>query len=126
MAAEAQEDHRETSGKEGLIQDFLDKEIPENWDSLKLSDRRMHLNGNLKLPEGTALIKRDKTCAVEIYVECLGGDPRYMNRRDSMEINGILSGMREWEKVKTPRKFGIYGSQKGFRRRTTLGGYYGD
>lgn len=126
MAAEAQEDHRETSGKEGLIQDFLDKEIPENWDSLKLSDRRMHLNGNLKLPEGTALIKRDKTCAVEIYVECFGGDPRYMNRRDSMEINGILSGMRDWERVKTSRKFGIYGSQKGFRRRTTLDGYYGE
>lgn len=116
MAESAQEKHRETSGKEGLIQDFLEKDVPDNWDEMKLSDRRMYLNGNMKLLEERGLVKRDKTCAVEIWVECFGGDPRYMSRRDSAEINNILMGIGGWQKMRTPRKFNLYGSQRGFER----------
>ena len=116
MAESAQEKHRETSGKEGLIQDFLEKDVPDNWDEMKLSDRRMYLNGNMKLLEERGLVKRDKTCAVEIWVECFGGDPRYMSRRDSAEINNILMGIGGWQKMRTPRKFNLYGYQRGFER----------
>lgn len=83
---------------------------------MKLSDRRMYLNGNMKLLEERGLVKRDKTCAVEIWVECFGGDPRYMSRRDSAEINNILMGIGGWQKMRTPRKFNLYGSQRGFER----------
>lgn len=118
MAQVAQAEHRESSGKEGIVLEFLEREVPENWDSMKLSDRRMYLNGNLRLPEGVKLAPRDKTCAAEIWVECFNGDFRYMTRKDSMEINGILSGIPGWEKMRTPRKFGEYGSQRGFERTT--------
>lgn len=63
---------------------------------------------------------RMSVCAVEIWVECFGGDPRYMQRRDSTEINNILMGIPGWEKERTPRKYGDYGSQRGFRRQTTI------
>ena len=118
MAQAAQAEHRETSGKEGMILEFLGREIPENWEDMKLSDRRMYMNGNLRLPEGTKLVPRDKVCAIEIWAECFSGDPRYMTRRDSMEINGVLSGISGWIKMRTPRKFGGYGSQRGFERTT--------
>ena len=94
-------------------------DVPDNWDEMKLSDRRMYLNGNMRLPDGRSLVKRNKTCAVEIWVECFGGDPRYMSRRDSAEINNILTGMSCWQKMSTPRKFNLYGSQRGFERLTT-------
>ncbi|MFR2646658.1 MAG: VapE domain-containing protein [Blautia coccoides] len=116
MAESAQEKHRETSGKEGLIQDLLEKDVPDNWDEMKLNYRRMYMNGNSILPGTTKLVKRDKTCAVEIWVECFGGDPRYMSRRDSAEINSILMGIGGWQKMRTPRKFKLYGSQRGFER----------
>ncbi|WP_418482678.1 VapE domain-containing protein [Frisingicoccus sp.] len=116
MAEAAQEDHRESSGKEGLILDFLDRDIPDNWEQMKLMERKIFLNGNAKLPEGRHLIKRDKTCAAEIWSECFGGDPRYLNRRESAEINSILTGLKGWKKMRTPRKFGQYGSQRGFER----------
>lgn len=118
MAQAAQMEHRESSGKEGIILEFLEREIPENWSSMKLNDRRMYLNGNLRLPDGTKLSPRDAVCAVEIWTECFGGDPRYMTRRDSAEINGILTGIPGWVKTRTPRKFGEYGSQRGFERTT--------
>lgn len=116
LAEAAQESHRESSGKEGLIRDFLEKEVPDNWDEMKLNDRRMYLNGNLKLQEDRVLVERAKVCAVEIWVECFGGDPRYMQRRDSTEINNILMGFKEWEKEKTPGRHGVYGQQRGFKR----------
>lgn len=116
MAEAAQEEHRESSGKEGLIRDFLDRMVPENWDQMGLTERRMFLNGNLKAGENMKLVSRSKICAVEIWVECFGGDTRYMQRRDCMEINSILASISGWEKERTPGRHGIYGSQRGFRR----------
>lgn len=118
LARKAQAEHLESSGKEGIVLEFLEREVPENWDSMKVGDRRMYMNGNLRLPEGTVTVKRDKICAAEIWVECFGGDPRYMNRRDSVEINNIVARIPGWSKMRTPRKFGEYGSQRGFERAT--------
>lgn len=116
LAEAIQEEHRETSGKEGLILDFLEKKIPEKWEHMKLSERRMFLSGNYKLPEGERLVERTRTCAVEIWTECFGGEPRFMGRRDSMEINNILTGLKGWTRINTPRKFSLYGSQRCFEK----------
>lgn len=116
LAAAMQEEHRESSGKEGIIKDFLERPIPENWDSMKMMDRRTFLNGNMKLPEGTKLVKRSRVCAIEVWAECLNGDPRFMTRRDSMEINNILLTVKGWEKERSSGRHGTYGIQRGFRR----------
>ena len=117
MAIEQQEKHREESGKEGMIRDFLEREIPSNWDALGLRERRMYWNGNLdwKKP-GVTLIKRDKVCVAEIWAECFGFDPGRINRKDSMEINGILTAMQGWKKNKATRRYGPHGTQRGYER----------
>ena len=116
MALEQQEGHREASGKEGIILDFLEKPIPSNWDQMSLQERRMFWNGNMKLAEGTSLISREKVCAVEIWVECFGSDSKYMKRADSIEINNVLLCARGWKRNKNGRRYGPYGTQKGFER----------
>ena len=116
MAEAAQEEHRESSGKEGIIQIFLEREIPENWETMDLMQRRMFLQGNAKQGDGVALTQRTTVCAAEIWAECFGSDPKYLGRRESMEINAVLSGMQGWQKMRTPRKFGVFGSQRGFER----------
>lgn len=119
MAMEQQESHRELSGKEGVIQDFLERPIPSNWDQLTIGQRRQFLNGFLQHDESVELVKRNKVCAVEIWEECYGGEKRYMKRSDSAEINNILLSTKGWKRIKTPRRFGPYGNQKGFERVTT-------
>lgn len=116
LAEAAQQEHKETSSKEGLVRDFLDRMVPDSWDQMGLADRRMFVNGNLKLRENEKLVPKGKVCAAEVWVECFGGDMRYMQRRDCMEINGILAGISGWEKERTPGRHGIYGTQRGFRR----------
>lgn len=119
LAEEARKAHMETTGKEGLIQKFLEKPVPEGWEGMDVTQRKLYLSGNMSLPEGTALRARGHTCAMEIWVECFNGEPKYMKRRDSMEINGILMGLPGWRRVKTPRRHGPYGSQRGFEKGAT-------
>lgn len=117
QAAEVmQESHRELSGKEGIVQEFLERDIPSNWDSLSLMSRRQFNSGNMKLPEGEALVKREKVCAMEIWVECLNGEAKYMGRKDSMEINSILASAPGWRRNKSKRRYGPHGIQRGFER----------
>lgn len=119
LAEEQQESHRESSGKEGMIREFLNRKIPKCWDSLDVQKRRQYWNGNLRFPEDEVLVERDKVCAVELWTECFGGDVKYMKRADSTEINNILLGMKEWKRINTPRRFGPYGQQRGFEKVTT-------
>ena len=112
MAYEEQESHRETSGKEGLISEYLAKPVPKNWDQMDIPARKMFLAGGV-VGEGE-LVPREKTCAVEIWVECFGGEPKYLKRADSTEINNILSGLKGWKRNKNVRRYGPYGTQKGF------------
>ncbi len=113
-AEEMQESHRELSGKEGLIHAFIEREIPSNWDSMGLMARRQFFSGNMKLPEGETLVKRDKICAMEVWVECLHSEAKYMRRKDSMEINSILASIPGWKRNKSKRRYGPHGIQRGF------------
>lgn len=116
LAEEQQERHRESHAKEGIIQEFLEKKIPSEWDSYDLMRRRQFWNGTLKLPETEVLMDREKVCAVEIWQECFNGDPKFMKRQDSTEINNILGNLKEWKRNKSVRRYGFYGTQKGFER----------
>ena len=120
LAQEQQESHREMSGKEGLIIEYLEKKLPTNWDQMDVPARKMFLAGNGHGADEADLMIRKKVCAAEIWVECFNGDPRYLGRRESTEIIGILMNIPGWGKIRTPRKFGPYGSQKGFERLTTI------
>ena len=116
MAEEMQEGHREASGKEGMIRDFLERKIPSDWNNYDLQQRRQFWNGNLKLPDHTELVKRDKVCAMEVWAECFSGDPRYLKRTDSMEINSALQAIKGWKRNKDKRRYGPYGPQRGFEK----------
>lgn len=116
MAEEQQESHRETSGKEGMIKEFLEKKIPSTWDQMDLQKRRMFWNGQLHLADGEILVDRDKVCAMEIWAECFSGDTRYLKRQDSTEIVSILASLKGWKRNKSVRRYGPYGTQKGFER----------
>lgn len=120
LAQEQQEAHREQSGKEGLVRDFLEKKVPKNWDQMSLSSRRMFLNGQMQGSAGE-LVERDKVCAVEVWVECFGGNLHYLKRQDSVEINNILKNLQGWKRNKSMRRYGPYGRQKGFEKVSTLG-----
>ncbi|MFL0251962.1 VapE domain-containing protein [Clostridium neuense] len=121
-AVEVQEQHTEVSSKEGLIREYLNRLLPENWNELDIAARRLYIHGNDfgEIKEGT--VKRDKVCAMEIWVELLEGAVKEMNPVKAKEINDILRKIEDWQpypKGTGKLRFGrIYGYQKAFVRQS--------
>ncbi|AKA68527.1 virulence-associated E family protein [Clostridium scatologenes] len=117
-AEKQQEAHSEESAKAGLIEEYLNRSITDNWYSLGLSERRNYIHGSDfgDLPEGNIL--RSKTCVMEIWCELFNGDPKSLTPIQSREINDILKGLKGWEKNIAPLSFGkIYGKQRAYTRK---------
>lgn len=116
-AAKQQDSHSEESAKAGLIDEYLNKPITEDWYSLSLNDRRAYIQGGDfgEVPEGN--ITRTKTCVMEIWCELFNGDPKQLNPLLSREINEILRGFSNWE-LSGRLKFGkCYGQQRAYIRK---------
>lgn len=112
LARDKQEQHRNVSAWEGLIIDFLDREIPDKYDSLSLAARKVFWSGHME--EGN-LVQRNKVCAMEIFCECLNGDPKYMKRQDAQEINQILANLQGWQRNRAARRYGYCGSREALK-----------
>ncbi|BBH19809.1 hypothetical protein Back11_11540 [Paenibacillus baekrokdamisoli] len=117
MYAEAQamqERHMDTDPREGLIQEYLDTLLPENWDELDEYDRREYL----RTPTGS--VQRTKVCPAEVWVECLESPLKLFKSWESKAICDIIRRMPEWrERMPEKTRFKLYGRQKTFERSVT-------
>lgn len=113
-----QEAHRKTSTKEGIIIDFLEQKVPEDWLNWPLEKRRMYWEGNINYTG--ELIERRKVCSLEIWCEALGCDPRSIRNSDSAEINAVIAGVPRWERMNEPDRFGYCKRQRGFIKKFQL------
>ncbi|MEG2742166.1 MAG: virulence-associated E family protein [Clostridium sp.] len=113
LAKVEQEAHREISEKEGLILEYLDKLIPEDWENRDMYRRKeFYAGGDFK--EG--VIKRDKVCALEVWCECFDKNKADMRKTDSIEINSILNKLKGWSKSEKTARIKEYGKQRFYER----------
>lgn len=108
-----QEGHRETDFTEGMILEWLDKEVPEDWQSWSIERRRAFWNG--QVAGDIKLVSRDRICAAEVWCELLGRDLSLARNNDAAKINGVIESTGEWSE-RAPIRCGPYGVQRGFRR----------
>ena len=111
-AQDAQSGHQQAGIREGLIRDFVKKPVPKDFHTMKLSVRRLFWAGSFE--DKGDLVPRDRVCALEVWCECLDGDPKMMRRSDAKEINQILAGLPGAIRAKTVLRFGYCGAQRGF------------
>lgn len=124
VAAEAyqrQQEAMESDDREGLVQDYLERLLPEDWEDMDLYQRRSFLGGSeFSGSTATGTVRRQRVCTMEIWCECFGKERQNLKRTDSYEIEGILSKIGGWE-VTAANKYGktrypLYGPQKTFVR----------
>ena len=112
MAREVQESYEEENPKAGLVQDYLERLLPEGWDDLELYTRRQWLE-----TDAVGTVKRTTVSTVEVWTEALGGNPDKFDRYTGKEIRDIMARFPEWRhrgnKLKTCKP---YGRQRYFER----------
>ena len=121
MAFSQQADAMESDDREGLVRDYLERLLPENWSGMDIYERRSFLNGSeFGGSLSTETIRRARVCTMEIWCECFGKDGVNMKKIDAYELNGIMAKIEGWKKYIGNKqgnfKFPIYGSQRGYVR----------
>ena len=114
FAQEVQESHREVSAREGIVLDFLDRQVPEDWNNWPLDKRKMFWGGSFVETGSLTLVPRDRVCALEVWCEVFNGQQKDMRYSDTTEINGILENAQDWERSKNGIRCGYCGLQRGF------------
>lgn len=114
-----QEAHREVSVREGLIEAFVEKQVPADWQRWTIDRRRDFWCGATHTADGKELelVDRDRIAAVEIWCELFNGNIKDMRPSDTREINAILARLSAWRRSDNPLRFGPYSLQRGFVKR---------
>lgn len=120
-AYKMQQDAMESDDREGIIAEYLDRLLPDNWAEMDVYQRRAFLGGGEFEAQGvTGTVMRTRVCVMEIWVECFGKDRPNIKKSDSYEIEGILNKIGGWKKydqnASGKTKFSLYGVQKTFVR----------
>lgn len=107
-------EHTEESSLTGMIREFLDMPLPEDWEDRDIPARRAYINSDFGEAKGTK--RRDKVCVMEVWVELLGKDPATLDVRSSREIGAIIENTPGWKRHGTARFGSAYGRQRAFVR----------
>lgn len=114
-----QQEALENDDREGLIREYLEKPLPDNWKDMDLFSRRVYLSGeDVTSAKGSTM--RDRVCTLELWAECFSKDPASMRKTDSYELNGIMRKIEGWQKYEGNKsgrvRFPIYGPQYAYER----------
>lgn len=118
-----QRDAMESDVREGLVEEYLEKLLPENWSKMDLFARRTFLDGSEFGDSAlTGTVKRDRICVMEIWCECFGKPRESIKKTDSYEIEGILYKLSGWTRysgnASSKLRIPGYGIQKTYVRET--------
>lgn len=107
--------HSESDERKGLIENYLDRLYPPDWDEYDIYKRKSFINDEEEITEKGKYTK-DFVCVAEIWCECLGKEKEDMDRYKTRNINEIMKSIEGWEQQKSPRNFPVYGKQRYYSR----------
>lgn len=123
-AAEAYEQQKlamEADERVGLIKDYLDRLLPENWEELNLSDRRAFIHNDDFGEAAAGIMRRDRVCVAGIWTELFRKDLTAIKRVDIDDMHGLMRRIDGWGKYTGNKdgklRFKTYGMQRAYTRK---------
>ena len=116
-AKQEQNSAMEIDEREGLVAEYLDTLLPENWDSMDAFDRKNYFRDkdDPTTPEGTVL--RETVSNMEIWCECFGRQKEELRPSDSYAITALMMRITNWERTEERPRLKFYGQQRIYRRK---------
>ena len=111
FAEQEQRGALESDEREGLVKEYLEALLPEDWDSMDLYERRNFLSGNAIAAHGrVGTVARTRVCTLELWCELFGRDQGSMKRADSSALTAMLIKMG-WKRTEKKERLKLYGPQ---------------
>ncbi len=119
VARQIQDAHTEMNGKQGLLEQFVERLLPKDWATRNLSQRLAYWNDGFDDEKQAGTERRKTVCALEIHCELFGGTVKDYTPQKTREYNAMLKRLPGW-KARSRINYGeIYGQQRGFVREET-------
>lgn len=113
IAREKQTEALESDDREGLVEEYLNTPLPDDWDTRSLDARLEYLSDADAQLNGTVM--RDSVSTIEIWCECFKLQASRIRKTDSYDIAGILKRLG-WTPTKKQKTLPIYGRVWTYRR----------
>jgi len=111
----------ETDERLGMIKEFLDIPLPEDWNRRNIVERQLYIHNCLDgALEEVSGYQRQRVCIAEIWCELFKRDLTSLTRYDAEEIHGLMKRIGGWKRydgnIDGKLKFPIYGVQRAYVR----------
>lgn len=111
-ALAAQTEAMEADDRQGIVEAYLERLLPENWDELDQDQKLYYLDS-----EETGTRQRQVVSNLEIWVEALHNPAKAMEPKDARAITAMMVRIPGWEKTGELLYVNGYGRQRVYRRR---------
>ena len=111
-ATEKQAEARVEDPWEGMIAEFIEKQVPEDWETRTPDERLVWWSDDFAMGRTGHLVNRKWVCAAEIWVELFRRERSQLDQRTARRITAAVKRQPGWEAIGVRNT--AYGKQKCF------------
>ena len=116
-AEDAQREAMEVDERQGLVEDYLNMLLPENWNGMEIYERKNYVANRDDPLSAKGTIRRETVSNAEIWCESFGKSMAELKPADSYAISALMTQVDGWERTKTVRQIPFYGRQRLYMRK---------
>jgi predicted P-loop ATPase len=120
-AEEAQRDAMEVDERQGMVEEYLERLLPDNWDTMDIYARREYIRSPDDPTTPKGVVRREFVSNPKIWCECFGRKPDELKPADSYALAALMTKKDGWERTKQMKQLAFYGRQRQYRRTCSCG-----
>lgn len=112
-AEAAQQSAMEVDERVGMVEEYLNTRLPDDWADMDLFQRRNFLQGSeFGMPDHKGVVLRTEVSNAEIWCECFGKTLQELKPSDSYNIATLMAQIPGWQRTTSIKRQPIYGRQR--------------
>lgn len=112
-AEAAQQSAMEVDERVGMVEEYLNTRLPDDWADMDLFQRRNFLQGGeFGMPDHKGVVLRTEVSNAEIWCECFGKTLQELKPSDSYNIATLMAQIPGWQRTTSIKRQPIYGRQR--------------
>lgn len=112
-AEAAQQSAMEVDERVGMVEEYLNTRLPNDWADMDLFQRRNFLQGSeFGMPDHKGVALRTEASNAEIWCECFGKTMQELKPSDSYNIATLMAQIPGWQRTTSIKRQPIYGRQR--------------